>query len=61
MKYHKHQFGVDSQIDSEEAPADPSDGDESDSIRPKFCCSPHQMRHYRSWLKYWLQTFESDF
>ena len=31
MKYHEQQFGIDSQIDTEEAPADPSDGDESDS------------------------------
>ena len=31
MKYHEQQFGIGSQIDTEEAPADPSDGDESDS------------------------------
>ena len=27
----------------------------------KFCCFPHQMRHYRSWLKYWLQMSKSNF
>ena len=32
-----------------------------DSIRPKIWCFPYQMRHFWSWLQYWLQTSQSDF